>query len=379
MERFDVRVFRPFPYVTEPVDTIDLDPSITELTFASALPGGWQSLSVGYDTATEIARRFAMLPRSTQAGHLSHVEVYSNATQCWGGRVNKLKYGGGEVRGFGAVGYAFDPLQDGIYSSTNNVQVSVRALLTDVLGVAAPTVTRANDDLFQDPGTAHSYVSFSGRTPGQCLDQIVTEGNANGQIYDYAVYEKRLMTLKPRIAPVLPHYTVPVDDTVNLEEDSSSMWGAVAVTYTDIVTGVAAQTNTSTDGTFADRYGITRTLVRPGGTLSASAATALAQTYLLSHNTPTVQGTITRANHRGLEVSAGGQEQPPQFVRSGEWVQVGNRGPYCIIRTTYAAMTGDLTVELGAPAWGFAQVLAELGRVVGHIKGGTNPNTGAPR
>jgi hypothetical protein len=362
------------------LDGIDLNPRKTALKTSSALPGGYESLSAGLGpelfTPDLATNRQRVLDRTVAIQGFAHVELHAGLALVWEGRVQQPKSPAGRIQSFTAQGYGFTATKDGIFRTKATRARSSGIILRTMLASAAPILLPSpNSEQFVDPGTHHLYSEVDAKYPGQALDQFGKEGGGSNTLWDYLVYQMRYLQFVPRTPPALPDYHIDFTQAAEWDEDYSDTWGTVTVQYADVGSG-AAREITVTNPLFLDRYGFLRSTVVSGGTMIAGAAAQFASTYLAAHFLPTISCTF-----RGTGLTArGGYERAGYMTMGGEWAEVADQ-PFLlpIVRAEYDYYAESLALEMGQPAFGFAQLVNGLQATQQYVARSTNPTTGAPQ
>lgn len=342
MDLFTARLFQPPPDLT-PLPDLDLNPRVTDLRWTSGLPGGFLALEVGMRAAHE-RPVVGHIPDPIDVPPFAHVEVWQGLTLCWEGRVMEMQDAPGGVVGFTAEGY-MSALSDDWSRSTSITSVTTGAALESVLASAAPLIRRGHSEQWVDPGVTHAggLNEFYKRTPGEMVDQVTRQGSVVAAPVDFYILGRRTAYLLSRSAGADPDYWLPFDHRVSRRRNYRPVYGAVTVEYGDSATGTL--TAESSDGTFADRYGLIRRLLIPAGNVSAGAATALRDTELARRQEPEITYTIAVGSD-GLE-RLSGQPQPFYAILPGETVRVADDPTQAIVGVTVDANGRTATVELG--------------------------------
>ncbi len=300
---------------------------------------------------------------------------------------------GGELRSFEAVGYGICGLTDAWYTNTSGVAISMLTFLRDVLGNAATLIGLSSDpNEVIDSGVLYTPLTYWGKQPSTIIDALAKHGMGSATVvdnapYDWQVYEGRIATFPPRVAPLRveqcppgtfgPTYHIDFDkDDIDWDPDYSDIASAVLVKYANGTPPVATSVTSSNRAVF-DTYGIIRSVPLEGGTLSDPQAAQLALTYLALHSQPLVSVTIRRHGGKGLR-RADGSETPPQNVRAGEWVQVGDQEPVILLSTAYNWTSMEWTATGGWHPAGYWQQLGQFERLLTAFQDNVNPASGAP-
>ena len=317
----------------------------------------------------------AYLPDPIEMHEGADVLVSCNGQPCYAGRITRvLGLGRGLVaRGWGIVG-----LTDGVYRGRGTDLVPAGVILRDALATAS-RLRAAGPDAFVDTGTPHAPGEFELSSPAQIVDQLCKEG-AGGAAWRFAVWFDRQATFLPSVAPDAgPRYAVDYDARLTWDRDGEQVYSGVVLSYT--AADGTAKTVELSNPKAAAFLGFERVaaLSGPAGVSDAGAA-QFARTWLADRARPVVSASLTRPDGRGLELATGG-EAGGQWVRAGEWVQVGRdepgNPPLPITATTFDAMTGALSVQLGPPnPRRLAGLLQRLTATAVAVQTQTNPITG---
>jgi hypothetical protein len=388
-ELFSLNLYAPLP-AHGLQHSLDINPDITSLKFTTG-PGGFQALNVGLrdpDVWDVRGAEYGYLPRPIEIQGLSHVTLTIGGYTCFEGRLLiPARPASGEIRGFSATGYGIHAVKDNWYTGTSSTLQSAGSLLQAVLVQAAPLL-QVNPYTFGDTNIMHAPTEVDGFFPAQVIAQFSTEGTGSGVAaipYDWAVWENRLASWQARSVPQQVQYQMGFDDSVpQWDEDYTDLYGSVAVRYTVFPAAnppVIATTPLGSNPATVGLYGISRSTLLQGGTVTAVAATQFRDTQLAYLSTPRVAGAIRRIG-RGLP-RPGGSEADPWLPRFGEWVQVGDQPPAMIVGTSYDAMPvggsiyGTLEVTLQNYPRSMFRGLLDLQRSAQQIAWKTSPVSGA--
>lgn len=365
-----IAIYRPLgQYINgtrAPLDTLDINPGVTAVSWGSVLPGGWSGASVGIahpnhdDRYGEPPRR-PWLPREMAFGAFHHVEFRRHGRVLYAGRMGTQQRAYGRATGFTVQGYGMVATHDMYYRNTSDTVVSSGALLRAVIAATAPHLIAAPDgDLWQDPGVGHAYSEFNRMYLGDVLDQIAAEGDSAANMVDWTVFEEQMVRLQVRREPERADYLVPWSMVPDYVEDTSGLAGAAS--YERVMAGGGAVTSASdyiTPG-FIDTYGIQRGHLLTVGQISQTAAIAMTKAYLELHKRPVVSATIEAGPDVRLE-SPGGREMPREGVRAGQWVQIeGMDYPLVIVSTDYDAFADVVRIQAGEFMPDFGMLLASI-------------------
>jgi hypothetical protein len=137
---------------------------------------------------------------------------------------------------------------------------------------------------------------------------------------------------------------------------------------------------------FADKYGIVRTMHQSGGTQIDTSAVAYGNTTLNNSYYPAISaqlvlGGVYQGYVEGMRLTKGGT-YPPWLVRPGQWIQIGEESAgqqhvLPIVRTTFNLNSLQLTAELGQPAIGWDLTVQQLRQTQQAYALGNNVLTGA--
>lgn len=377
--KLTLNLYQPLPNVgaLDTADTLVVDTDVTQLQYTTALPGGFQALSIGLRDRRR--PQFSYLPRDIGRRGFAHLVLTAGSATVWEGRVMQQRLIGGEVRGLTAKGYGLTATTDNWYGSSGGSGTTAGTVLLDVLRQAAGLLHVGSD--FNDSGIAHVPADFDGMAPNQVIDQLSKEGGggSSNALMDWAVWENRTASFMPRLATPQPTYVIPWEgppDTVEQDEDYDPVYGSVSVRYTPsggTVTTTAAKVNPD----FLGLYGVSRSQLVQGSTLSAAAATQLRDTIATLAAAPALATTITRTRGRGME-RPGGAEQAPWLVRAGEWVQIGAEPPLIITQTSFDANAKTLRLTAQSAPKRYLNQILQLLSIAAHTLNRTNAISGAP-
>lgn len=332
----------------QPLADLDINADITDLRWSTTV-NGFGDLECGMDAGGPWPV-VGYLPEPVNVPLRAHVEVWAGSRIVYEGRVRRRRRGpGGLFTGFTCEGYLAH-LSDGWNDSETTASVTSGEALQQIVTMFAPYLRVGTAEQFIDPGVTHSggLAEWTRMTPGEVVDQIIKEGDSDGNAIDIAVWENRTLWCVPRVTPSTPHYRLPFDESVvTWEDDAGSMASHVTVEYGD-GSGGTLTVEAETTG-FLSTHGFVRNLLIPAGDITSAAAVALRDRELTTRATPDVSATVSLIDGEMLPLFSGA-EQPQALVRALEWVQVGDEPMQIIVGTTHDATARSLTLELGQPS-----------------------------
>lgn len=330
----------------KPLAEMGLSSDVTTLRYTTNA-NGYGDLDVGMDGGIPYPV-VGYLPQPINLPLRAHVEIWYGSVRTYQGRVIRRQRGpGGLFTGFAAQGY-WSALNDGWLNSSSTVDITSGDALIAALAAAATYIRVGNDEQFIDPGIVHvdGLSEWRYMTPGEMANQIAQEGNSDGQPVDIGVWDGPRLWCLPRVAPDVPTYRIGFDPSVvSWEDDCSRMASHIVVQYgnnNDL-------TSEAETADFYDRNGFTSRMFIPAGDIRLAAATAFRNSELTVRAQPDVTAMLSLVDGEGLRLLSGA-EQPPELVRSLEWVQVGDEPLQPIVGTVFDATAKTLSVELGNPS-----------------------------
>lgn len=364
-------------------DLIDVDPDVTSLTFSKQLPGGYQTLQVGIlsQFATpDGLKQMATLDRGVYAPDYAHVELWAGLYKVWEGRLALSKGTGGTgVTSLQATGYGVGAIKDTYLLPTANLSntVTLRNLMA-LIQAQVPTFTAGDISGPAAPSTV-LISDLRYKTPAQCLDMLTKQADGEN-LWQWAVWDKRRIEITAKIAPPVPDYHVPLDDTVSWSRDQDAAFGKVLVQFTDPTGGVpfTNYTNAITNPDFTTKYGVSRSQVIVAGQLVPPQAIARGNIWLLEHADPIPTYTITRSGGRGMELLRGGAEVPAYQPRPGQWVLIGDDMQQ-IVHVQHDGHAGSTTIQCNALEPGWGAMVTDLRRTAEHLIHNTSPISATSR
>lgn len=369
---FTLAIYEPLPGRAR-LDTIQLDPQLTGIRWSNALPGGFAALDITSSDASTLVRPY--MARELASRPLARVVLTAGGACVWEGRLTQPHRPAGKMSVLHADGYGISAMADSFVRSTDTSASTSGACLAAALGLAAPVLRVGPRDRWVDPGIPHTLAEFDGMYPADIVSQLISEGGAGGETWDWWVYEDRIVNFVPRVLYTQPRYRVDIDPSYDPQDDYTGLYGSITLRYTDAATNAQASVTAGDEQAFLDNFGFIRRGVLPGATLTAASAAATAATLAATASRPVTSATLTRAGARGLQLAAGG-EVPAYLARSGEWLAAGSETPMILVRVEHDATAESTVIELGAPSPGIPQTLQELRRRVSVLSGGRHPRTG---
>lgn len=373
------------PFV--PVDSIKLDNDIKALTYGTQIGVGYNTLSLTLDGMSTNKRR-PWLAQPYNLPPLAHLELSVGNTIVWEGRRVQPAFTGASFASLTAFGYGNVGLKDAPFVSQAQLPTDSLNILLQCLNAGPVVFGWANSQDLQAPAFQTNLSALSGQMPASIIDQLSKAGDGAQLAWDFCCWDGRNVTFKPRQCPLdsagnyAPDYLIDFDDdALSLVPDETDLYGAVMITYTNAASGLAGTPIiVGPEPTFQDRYGLLRTGQLSAGTTTAATATAIGWVWVYQHAWPVVRATLKRQPGEGLRRYPLGDERPPQFVRAGEWVQIGADPqlipPQIITRTELDCMTDTLTVELGAAPLSQTALVSELRSALAYSKQGRSVVSG---
>lgn len=327
------------------LDHIDLNPDLTGLSWTSTAPGGFARFQAGHNNY-ERPLADPLIPRLLHMQDFARIEVTDGALTLWEGRTEDRDEAPKDRRTLVAAGWGYSAIHDMPYFSDSSTASTSGVVLKSVIANAAPFIRPASGDLYIDPLVEHAPDEFDAWYPSQVLDQITKEGDDDGNLMDWFVWESRTLWLKPRVAPATADYYLPFDRRYvsDWKRHVKDRRGIVWVDHT--VSGIATRTGAVTAAGFTDEIGFQRGRVLKVGEMPVSVATRLAQTFLAFNSRERYTGVVTIGPDDVL-IGAGGRPVPAYMARAGQWVQVGDYDPLMIVVQDYNANARRQKLTLG--------------------------------
>ncbi len=391
--------------VPVPLAQMDLSQPDIGISWTTNLPGGFGALTVNLPAPNMPLASLSMpslptaipLPyRQPRIGNrwnlrraFMHGVLTAGGQVAYEGALTQLVAQGPEPTQLVFQGYGISAVADNPYYSADTTMYTTGVVLQDAITKTAPRLVLPNNPvIFGDPGIAHAPNEFQYQTVGTMLQQFATEGDQDGNLWDFTVYEGRVARWQARIPPSMPDYLVPLDQTVEWREDYTNLYGQVQTVYNLAGTSTQYITPALPDNTFPERFGFMRTVAINGSTMTQAGAQAFATSYQAYHTRyPDYAITINwnkqvrrEEADRGL-VMPSGQEMPAWMVRAGQWVQVEDAPNFIITRTQHdygPGASNTLQAKLGEFAADTAEIFQFHRKAVQHLRKRTNVLTGAP-
>ena len=374
------------PKMTQQSSRIDLSPDIESLSVSTQMDGGYTALSVGYDKLIHFPageeRHFGRLQKPAELRDFAHVALMEGKRAVWEGRALLPDLPGGRLQMFQAKGYGYTATMDKPYLNTSTQEQTSGQILREAITSCAPTLTIAGPSHYVDPGVYHPYNSFNYQMPSQIIQQILTDGDTQGNQQKFTVYERRLVSLMPQTAPTRPTYIVDFTGDVDWQRNLDGCYGAVYYQYSGGSQPAVYVECPQSLSVWSDQHGgLVRIGSQNGGTLTDAEALAKATTWINANSNAIVAGTFTIGGRfwgdvQGLRLASGGT-RAPWLVRAGQTVQVADQGTYFIAQTQFDCNSLQLKVSLGTTAFNQDRMIARLRTVAGHYVNGTNAVSGA--
>jgi hypothetical protein len=372
ISQFSLAISDPIGTDYEGVQVYPVDTRITSMSMATKLPGGFDRLNVGIMPSGTVDRR-SVLTRPIQAKPLSHVQVYAGQRLVYEGRLSRrVRVGGGGIVGLTAQGYGTWGLTDRFYPNDTDVE----CLTDNALRDAVAQVDAVKMIWCDAPTIRRYYADFGRMTIDQIVNKIISDGSPAGD-YDFYIYENRDAFFLPRDVPSFPDYAIPFDNTVIWEDDYTSYYSGAAITYSD-EDGIERISPVTYRPDVESEIGITRTaLLNASDGDTPTSAQGYRDSYLEFNARNFTAARIERKDFSGLNVYGGG-EVAGYFVRSGQWVQVGDEEPQIVVRTSFDFKSGNSSYDLvGTLKHDFRTALNTTIEDARTLKRGISPETKA--
>lgn len=228
----------------------DLSSVLASVTYTTERPGGYGSLNVSLTTPVpaHFWKPFAM------------AVLVVNGTTVYEGRVRPPRFVGRWLTGFSATGFGFGAMEDLPYVSDDDTTATSGTILRDVIASAAPSVSFNTSETTSDPAGEHRYLDFHLMTPKAVLEQLQSEGTAEGKPIDWYVWEGRRLYLTDGTRPDTADYHVSLDDPgITIEPRDDLLYGRVKVRYTAEAAGTGTILATNFDVVVDHDLGVTPT------------------------------------------------------------------------------------------------------------------------
>jgi hypothetical protein len=350
------------------------------------MDGGWPLLSVGYDKFIKFPdgeeRHFGRLQQPAILRNFAHIALTEGQRIVWEGRALLNHLPGGRLQAFQCKGYGYTGLLDQPYLNTSTALQTSGQIFREAVASCAPTLTIGGPSKYIDPGVYHPYSAFNYQFPSQIMQQLLTDGDSQGNQLAFTVYEGRIVSLLPQTEPTRPTYIVDFTDDVDWQTNLEGCYGAVRYQYSGGSQPAVYVEAPQSLATWTDQHsGLSRIATVNGGTMTDAEALAKATTWINNNSNPAIAGTFTIGGRffgdvQGLRLASGGT-RAPWLVRAGETVQVGDQGVLYIAQTTFDGNACQLSVSLGQVAFGQDRTMARLRTVAGHVTNSTNVISGA--
>lgn len=314
--------------------TSDLGAVGEGVKWSTALPGGFRDAVF---TVRAIDLPLGVPP-------FCHVEIRDQTgALLWEGRAGTAEWKGAYCN-FRAEGYFFGQLRDDWFQSTASGARTPVTAIKEVVG-SVDTLVHWNAVSLVDHGSFTVDLAeqqFQRIRPRDFLEWISALGDADGNLYDVAVWDRRILYYQPRDDSSADLALDPVNSVLTLAPDTESLWNGVIVEY-KAADGSVAVTAEAVDNASREKYNVVRRQVLKENDLDAAQADSLAQTYLTAHS-----GLRTRLAFDPLKtiLDARGGPLPTGMVRAGQVLYVPNAGNQVITETDYDATNGELTLDV---------------------------------
>lgn len=357
---------------------ISLDPTIVSAIVGSTMPGGFSELSLGLDPRKPLFGPMPMtsVPDPQEFRAFNDVEMSLGGHLMFRGRIVAPSLVDGVINGLSALGYGFSATRDQYYSSSSSSSVTTGTILASILSDAAPLLSQATGERWTDPGVLHAREEFDTMYLSGVLDQVHREGDVQGNLVDWAVWDLPYLELGARQQPSTPDYVMDFDERVTAwNKNHADIRTGIAVQYTDFTTGTVTTTSIAESSAALARWEVSRTQVLKGGTLTQTAAEALRDTALEQLQWPELRGRITLP-WDSVIYRPYGAPVSPYLIRAGEWLQVGEEESELILTCRHDITEEKTLLSLGTGSGDLGSVIAALQRDTQKRNEGLNPVTG---
>lgn len=354
---------------------LDINPTVTDLRWASRLPGLDTTLDVGIgpDGGPPV---YGSLRVPMGVDLLTHVELWRGASRLWVGRVMDRNFSGPYLSSLTCTGYAATLSDESfITRRTSYTDFPGGQLVLLLVQRFAPLVKANRFGFLELPGPPMSDPDGSRRWLGSLasvLDEVCKLGSA-GLPLDWIVDRDQELSLVERRPPSQPNYHVPSEEGWTTYGDSArNLFGRVTAGY---FAGGNDEQETEESDEFLHRWKSQRaTVIKAEAGLSAMELSVIAAAHLSQTSTPEVRASVLRRNGRGLETPSGA-ERPAWAADAGEWFRIGDHPEEICVGVNHNASSDEHRFELGAPLRSIVNVIRETRRLGEAYRDGVNPTT----
>jgi hypothetical protein len=326
---------------------------LTAASCSDAIPGGFGGLSLGYSLFAQglVSGRLGQPIDFVDLGHIQvfagdekgflvfegRVQDIDSPTGLQATAVTATGYGVGTMAATTDMWFFQDPYD-------NEPTIGGGQLLREVLKASAPLLVLGDSDGMYEPGGSYKVSAQSTRFPNQAVDEVIKAGDFQNNQVIFAVYEDRVVQLRPRVPPVdritgelIANCYLPVDRTrIQWRRSGSLMVGAVAVQFAEQDSTSAKHTAVSSEleqTLFRDAHGgLLRGYLVSTSSWTQAQAEFFRDTYLQRYKNAVITCTTTLDNTWPAYDRNGGAI-PFYQVRAGDWLIVGDQEPIMITST----------------------------------------------
>lgn len=348
---------------------VEVSGELVAVSIETQVPGGFATGSVGWELDAR-GRPVALLPTPIAVPRHAYMGILANGAIIWEGRALQRRRPGGHVRAVQGIGYYLHAMADDWYRGGIGT-TSAGNLVREVVRRNAPMFRVATGPDFVDSQLLVDRAEMYGRTPLQIISQLSAAGGGGDPAVPWMplVYEDLVLRWKPQVVEGTPTYTIPIDDTVMIEEDDDDLWGQAS-----LLAKLSAEERRLLTATAAG--GNARHALLSASVSGTTSGMQYLRTWLAQRQTTRYSVSISRDYDRGLERTDGGEDAPWE-VRSGSSIQVGDLPAALITRTRFEGRpSGRLDIRVGPPPTRtLARLLEELAEFKGLVRSGSSPLT----
>lgn len=343
---------------------LDASDAWNELTFSTAIHGGFRRCTLGAPMRFEEA--WKALERGARGWHFYHVEITEGNFCVWEGRIIKAGVRWGESRAellIEAQGY-WGSMRDQLYSEASPSSTSDQ-IIKDMINDACPDINTDFENIDSTTGDSSGVDLDTPRYPQDIIiDSLVELGDADGDVWHFAVWDQRKAHWYERVEGTL-HWRTTLADTASGEvmQDARELRNVVTV-----VSGGNESTVTNQES--IDRYVRREIRQSVSNGLPTARREDAGELLVDERKDPHQQAEVVISGRvYGGRISPGygtGQslfvERPKWWIRSGEVIRIedivpqalesvslDNQRTFLMMETIYDAARDRLTATLDRP------------------------------
>ena len=237
---------------------VDINSQITAVTIKTNVNKGFDQATIGIAPDPKVQAKtgviYGQLPEPLELRDFTRAELRVGGSTAFEGRLGPANIPSTQLV---INGHWRELYSDDWYASTDTTLDSAGNVIKGMLAAGLSAIRPAAGSGWQDPNSEHAPSEFDGKSVGDALVQITSEGDSLGNDLDWYVWEDRRLHLISRAEPELPDYRVAFDpETMIIQRDPSDVLTRLTVEFKAVNSGTATISSGNTSVTVTHGLGV---------------------------------------------------------------------------------------------------------------------------